>query len=115
MDHINGDNRDNRKENLRLLCANCHALTDTFCGKNTEKAKKEKIVYRCIDCNEIRLCKDTERCPSCSYKENSSRFRKVKNRPEKDILLKEIKELGYCGTGRKYGVSDNAIRKWIKD
>jgi hypothetical protein len=29
-------------------------------------------------------------------------------------LLDEIKELGYCGTGRKYGVSDNAIRKWLK-
>ena len=27
-------------------------------------------------------------------------------------LIKEINELGYCGTGRKYNVSDNAIRKW---
>lgn len=30
MDHINGDNRDHREENLRLLCPNCHALTPTF-------------------------------------------------------------------------------------
>ena len=29
-------------------------------------------------------------------------------------LLKEVKELGYKGTGVKYGVSDNAIRKWVK-
>ena len=26
----------------------------------------------------------------------------------------EIKKLGYSGTGRKYGVSDNSIRKWLK-
>lgn len=39
---------------------------------------------------------------------------KVKNRPSFDQLKKEIDEFGYCGTGRKYGVSDNAIRKWEK-
>lgn len=35
-------------------------------------------------------------------------------RPSYSILLEEIKELGYVGTGRKYNVSDNAIRKWLK-
>jgi hypothetical protein len=35
-------------------------------------------------------------------------------RPEKEVLLKQIDELGYCGTGRIYNVSDNAIRKWVK-
>ena len=34
LDHINGDNRDNRIENLRLLCPNCHSQTETFCRKN---------------------------------------------------------------------------------
>jgi Zn finger protein HypA/HybF involved in hydrogenase expression len=34
LDHINGDRRDNRLVNLRLLCPNCHALTDTYCGRN---------------------------------------------------------------------------------
>ena len=33
LDHINGDNRDNRIENLRFLCPNCHSQTETFCGK----------------------------------------------------------------------------------
>jgi very-short-patch-repair endonuclease len=35
-------------------------------------------------------------------------------RPEKEILKKQIEEYGYSKTGRIYGVSDNAVRKWIK-
>lgn len=34
LDHINGKNDDNRLENLRILCPNCHARTPTHAGKN---------------------------------------------------------------------------------
>jgi predicted RNA-binding Zn-ribbon protein involved in translation (DUF1610 family) len=33
IDHVNGDWRDNRRENLRYLCPNCHALTETWCRR----------------------------------------------------------------------------------
>lgn len=35
LDHINGINTDNRIENLRLLCPNCHSQTATYCAKNS--------------------------------------------------------------------------------
>ena len=34
VDHIDGDWRNNRIENLRLLCPNCHSTTDTYRGHN---------------------------------------------------------------------------------
>lgn len=37
LDHENGDNTDNRLANLRILCANCHALTPTHSGRNKGK------------------------------------------------------------------------------
>ncbi len=40
LDHINGDNRDNRITNLRILCPNCHSLQPTHRGLN----KKARVV-----------------------------------------------------------------------
>lgn len=34
LDHINGDSKDHRLENLRLLCPNCHSQTLTYAGRN---------------------------------------------------------------------------------
>lgn len=37
LDHINGDSMDNRIENLRVLCPNCHSLKPTHRGRNRKK------------------------------------------------------------------------------
>ncbi len=34
LDHIDGNPHNHTFDNLRLLCPNCHAQTDTWCGKN---------------------------------------------------------------------------------
>lgn len=38
LDHINGDRRDNRIENLRILCPNCHSLQSTHRGLNKRRS-----------------------------------------------------------------------------
>lgn len=41
LDHINGENNDNRIENLRFLCPNCHSQTDTY-GFRNQKITESK-------------------------------------------------------------------------
>jgi hypothetical protein len=96
LDHKNGVNNDHRKNNLRFVCPNCNATLDTHCGKNI-KNKKEKI-KREVDYN---------------IKKNFH-LRKV-IRPSYETLINDVKENGYVATGKKFGVSDNSIRKWIKN
>jgi len=37
LDHINGINSDNRLDNLRFLCPNCHSQTSTYTGRNKKR------------------------------------------------------------------------------
>jgi hypothetical protein len=82
LDHINGTHDDNRLENLRLLCPNCHSLTNTYTGKNKKKkslTNKAKLFGQnsgnypktkkiCIDCNKEIFRWKSERCRSCAGK-----------------------------------------------
>lgn len=43
-DHIDGNWRNNKEENLRLLCPNCDSLTSTYCGLNRENGRKNRAV-----------------------------------------------------------------------
>lgn len=47
LDHINGEHDDNRLENLRLLCPNCHALTDTYRGRNIKRRRSLPMSPEC--------------------------------------------------------------------
>jgi hypothetical protein len=105
LDHINGINNDSRLENLRLLCPNCNSQTETFCGKHNRTKK-----YYCSLCGKKIKSKESKVCFECS----AFSQRKVKDRPSKEQLLREVEETNYCAVARKYGVTDNTIRKWLK-
>jgi len=72
---------------------------------------KIKLPTTCTDCNK-KITKGSTRCGSCASKKFNKR--KVKNRPSLETLLEDLKTLPYTKVGKKYGVSDNCIRKWIK-
>lgn len=118
LDHINGDHFDNRIENLRILCPNCNATLPTHCkGKRgleatrkEKKEKREKKKHYCSCGEEIRTNKKGANCIKCY----NIKRRKIKNRPSTEQLMKDIEKTNYTQTGKKYGVSDNTIRKWLK-
>ena len=109
IDHISGDNTDNQIENLRLLCPNCHSQTETYCGA---KAKKEKHAYKyvCKTCGGPKKNSKSDDCASCH---NSGQPTKIEW-PEPLLILEMTKDLGFVGVGKKLGVSDNAIRKFLR-
>jgi len=76
-----------------------------------EDELEEDETKKCSDCQEP-ISKNSTRCQSCASKQQT---RKVHNRPSLDQLENDLEELRtYTAVGRKYEVSDNTIRKWIK-
>lgn len=96
LDHINGNPKDNRKENLRWLCPNCHTQMDTYGSKKLKLNRVKKSILN----------------PDWNTKDRPHR-RKVL-RPSKEDLQKMISEMPITQIGVKFGVSDNAVRKWAK-
>jgi hypothetical protein len=109
LDHINGIRNDNRFENLRMLCPNCNSQQSTFSGRSNKI-----LLPKCRHCkiNSVSRRSKTGLCLMCYA--NNYVPRKVKNRPSKVQLLIDIEETNYSATGRKYGVCDNTIRKWLR-
>lgn len=111
IDHINGVHNDNRLENLRWLCPNCHSQTDSFAGRNL---KKDKIKYNCLDCNKT-ITKYGIRCRSCS---NSKKMKMAKNKkiewPSNEEISKLVWEIPRSQLAKQLGVSDKAISNYCK-
>lgn len=109
----------NRLENLRIVCPNCAATFDTHCGRN-----KELVDRACVTCQTTfmpryggqRFCSR-----ACSAPARSEALRGVPqperrkvSRPPYEALLAEIAATSYLAVGKRYGVSDNAVRKRVR-
>ncbi|MBP5455289.1 MAG: hypothetical protein J6Y37_02190 [Paludibacteraceae bacterium] len=108
LHHINGDNTDNRLENLQMLCPNCHSQTDNYCGQANKKTNGPRY---CKDCGRELKSSNSEYCLSCA----SRRRKKITLSDEE--FSKILKECGYnkSETARRLGVSETAIRKKCKN
>jgi hypothetical protein len=118
LDHINGVSNDNRLENLRIVCPNCAATLDTHCGRNVPR---ERICAGCgasFRPNTIqhRYCSQDcwGRVATEMYRGTPHPAARKVARPSHEQLMEDVKSMSIVAVGRKYGVSDNAVRKWIR-
>jgi len=117
LDHINGIPDDNRLENLRIVCPNRAATLETHCGR------QNRLVERgCALCGAVfipRVRKQRYCSRACGMRHSNGRRmpkpgnRKVE-RPSYEQLMADVASMSFLAIGRKYGVSDSAVRKWIR-
>lgn len=132
LDHKDGDRCNNEVNNLRILCPNCHSQTPTFCigispgggrvdasvldadggnpreGANPSSGTKNEKV--CPICKATFVGKTRK---YCSQKCSHFGQRKVRRPTRKNLEDEMLKSTSFLALGRRYGVSDNAVRKWV--
>jgi 5-methylcytosine-specific restriction endonuclease McrA len=113
LDHINGVNTDNRIENLRLLCPNCHSLTNTYAGKNkkseVENRKKKKYTKKDLCFCGAQKSIDAIACRTCSPPPLKTKIKW----PSDEELLVKVKEQGELKMSEVLNCSSSSIRKRI--
>jgi predicted small metal-binding protein len=117
LDHINGVNNDNRLHNLRIVCPNCAATLETHCGR-ANRIERERECLRCGAAFRPRNASHRYCSHACGVRhpgptEPRPERRKV-DRPPYARLKREVGAMGWSAVGRRYGVSDNAVRKWVR-
>lgn len=135
IEHIDGNYKNNKEENLILLCPNCHSLTSTYKGANIghgrltrkkysdkyktepseeilDNIKKENKKYYCQKCGKEVTCKSVL-CRKCRNEERRNNFI-VTNEITREELKEKIRTFSFVAIGEEYGVTDNAVRKWCK-
>ena len=108
LDHINGINNDDRLENLRWVCPNCNSILPTTGSRNPRRKNVAKKYY-CQDCG-CEISKKSKRCVSCDAKFRTVPIEKMQITREE--LKNLIRTTPFTKIGEKFGMSDNAIRKW---
>jgi len=128
VDHIDGDRHNNLIDNIRLLCPTCHSQTKTFSGANVKLQFNKK--YK-SDNDFIDVIKESPNARIALMKlglqafgGNYNRIRKiidthginfnVSKMPSMTELISHLSDKTMVQIGEIYGVSDNAIRKWLK-
>lgn len=118
LDHINGVATDNRLENLRVVCPNCAATLDTHCGRKNRMPRERRLCLHCgseffAKYDSHRYCSQACGVHGKGPREPRPERRKVE-RPSYEQLLADVQTMSFVAIGRKYGVSDKAVRKWIR-
>src|SRR6202008_1950510 len=115
LDHVNGVRDAHRLETLRIVCPNCAATLDTHCGRNVTPSRTCAVCGAPFNPGSRAQRQCSQRCGGQSEagRRAHARMRRVE-RPPYDALVAEIAATSYSAVGRRYGVSDNAIRKWVR-
>jgi len=121
LDHINGVPDDHRIENLQVVCPNCAATLDTHCGRKNRKRAPLRCCKRCGREFVAKYRRHRYCSRECGMRWDRSALRgrphmdqRRVERPPYVQLIEEIEATSYLAVGRKYGVSDNAVRKWVR-
>lgn len=113
LDHINGNNRDNRIENLRILCTHCHSLTDTWCvGKS--KVPPVAVVCASVDCLVVlSRANKSGFCSPCATKNRNQSRTKIDWPSLVDLELM-LESSSKRSVASLLGVSDVALAKHLR-